>query len=109
MQLAKHLGVTPATVSSVMRLLEAPAPVQARLRAGEINQREAIAAVRTLCPKTATAGSVLRRTGQRGTKQTFTTSAGCRVQVQHRRKIEVSQIREALLEICAMLGADQGA
>ena len=102
-QLAAHLKITPATISSVMRLLEAPAPVQARLQAGEINQSEAIAAVRTLRPKCPTAGSVLGRKGTRGTKQSFTASNGCRVEIQHRKKIETPAVCEALLEIAGLL------
>jgi hypothetical protein len=104
-QLAKHLDVTEATVSSVMRLLDAPPEVQRKLQAGEINQSEAIAAVRTQSPKTVTAGSVFGRKGQRGTRVSFMTSNGCRIVIQSRRKIDGNATRYALLEIAGMFPA----
>ena len=109
-QCAEYLHVTPTTVTGVLRLLEAPEEVQEKLRAGELTQSEAIAAVRTLRPKVSTAGGSAGRKGRRGTSQTYAAPNGCRIQVEHRRKIDQAVIVAALLHVVRVLGSrEQGA
>ncbi len=86
-QCAEYLHITPATISSVLRLLEAPEEVQEGLRAGTINQSQAIAATRSVRPKAPTAGRSSGRwarakTRSRGTCRVYTAVNGCRITVE---------------------------
>ena len=92
-RLARELRLTPATVSAALRIAEAGPEILQRLRAGQITQSEALAAVRTADPKTLTAGSILGRSkkNQRGTRQSYSTADGTRIQVLHRRRIGAAE------------------
>ena len=104
-QCADYLHIDPSTINSVMRLLDAPVEVQERLRTGEINQSQAIAATRSVRPKCSTAGRSAGRKIRRGRgiRLKFTALNGLKVTAEHPRKIDEATIRQGLLEFAGSI------
>lgn len=107
-QIAEQLHVSPATVTTCLRLLEAPAEIQAKLESKELGQKQALGAIRTIEPRRRTTGQAKKARETRGTERSFTAASGTKIHATNPRKVTDAQIAADLAEVAAILRARTG-